>query len=210
MSTAPSHPPSVFNLVTLALLPLPFLGLLALLRGERDLSLVHYAGLLAFVVIAARMAYLGGAGRRRCGFALVGTSFLSLLLVNLSTIFWVGFREVAVTVRVVDADTGRPVPDASVSLGDESEKDASRATTGTTDTKGQARLERRFMMSGSATWVGIRGGLYLWDTLRVEAAGYWGVRGRLSEYTADGWDAYGPPLPPVEVRLKRAGEGPPP
>ena len=58
-------------------LPIPehvVMGLLVLLSQGRDLAPVFNAGLLAFLLVAARLAYLGGTGRERCAFALLVTA----------------------------------------------------------------------------------------------------------------------------------------
>jgi hypothetical protein len=201
-------------LLTLALLTPLLLVLVCLASGGRDFSLAFNGGLVIFLVVGLRRCRVLGR------LAVVGTAVLAFWSVELTRIYWVGFESVAVTVRFVDADTGRPVPDASVWLGqdpfvwlDDDAKewlgDARKAkpqgTVERTDAEGRARLEHSFMAAGTATCVGVSGGLYLWDTLKVEAAGYQMFRERLSELTGPGSGAYGMPLPPVQVRLKKGG-----
>jgi hypothetical protein len=199
-------------LLTLALLPLLLPGPLCLVGRGRYASLAFYGGLALFLLAGLGLRCQAGCPNRvRDGLAVVGTAVLAFVPVELSTILWVGFQDVEITVRVLDDDTGRPVPAASVWLGQgvpeppewlgQEEKGGSRATT---DAEGWARLEHSFMAGGTANFLWSSGGPYLGQgTLKVEAVGYRGFQERLPKLVGPAADANGPPLPPVEVRLKK-------
>jgi hypothetical protein len=210
-------------LLTLALLTLLLLGLLILVSGGRDFSLAFNGSLVLFLIVGLRR------GRVRDRLAVVGIAVLAYVSVELTRIYWVGFQTIEVAVRVLDVDIGRPVPDASVWLGDDpfvwlddatkewlgdARKAKPKGTVGQTDTEGRARLEHSFMAGGSEICVGVSGGPYLSGyTLKVEAAGYQGLQERLTKLIGPAGDANTTTtttLLPVEVRLKKgAGEGRP-
>jgi hypothetical protein len=209
------------GLATLALLTPLLLVLVCLASGGRDFSLAFYGSLVLFLVVGLRrVSRWGHPGQVWGALAVVGIAVLAYWSVERSLIYWVGSESVAVTVRVLDDETGRPVPDASVWLGKDpflelndedkewlgdARKVKPQGTVGRTDAEGGARLEHSFMAAGTSTLVSFNVGLYLWDTLKVEAAGYQMFHERLSKLTGPGSGAYGMPLPPVQVRLKKGG-----
>jgi hypothetical protein len=125
-------------------------------------------------------------------------------VVSLFTFMWIGNRLVVLTVRVVDSQTDQPVANAAVRVFREWTEDDGDASQGRTDAGGGVRLSHRFWTSGTDSLYYRRGGYNaLGETLAVEAEGHEPKRVPLADYTGPGWDLYGPPIPPVEVRLPR-------
>jgi hypothetical protein len=116
---------------------------------------------------------------------------------------WYGRRPAGLTVRVLDAKTGRPLADAWVRLF-ESGGIPDEGTAGKTDANGLTRLAHVFTAAGATSPVCETGTLYLsCETLAVEARGYEEVCEPLRTYTGPRRSVYGPSLPVVEVHLHK-------
>jgi hypothetical protein len=123
-------------------------------------------------------------------------SLLACGLVLAPKVYWQGRRAAGVTVTVMDAQTGRPIANATVRLG------RTEASEGQTDSAGEVRLTHKFKTDGNHTAFHSSGGMVLWtETLEVHAEGYYPLRASLDEYLGSGWGLDGPPLPPVSVAL---------
>jgi hypothetical protein len=192
------------SLVTLAIAPFLFLGVLSWACTGRDLTNLFLAGTSMFLVLGAGLVGSGWWFRRANwvtgGVGLLVSAGLCFGVAG-SGIDWIGGQTAVLTVRVVDAHTGRPVPGATVCLSHSKESEPS---VGRTDADGKVELSHGFMTVGMDTLVQ-RTGVYClgWETLSVEADGYQALRGSLERYTGMDWDLYGLPLPTVTVRLKR-------
>jgi hypothetical protein len=189
------------GLVLLVFAPVLFVGTLHYARTGRDLTLAFYVGLAGFVLVGAWLL-----DRGRWGPVVAG----AIMLVSVPVLFfladtiglWSGVHEAVLVVRVRDADTGQGIEGATVSvslLGDHSEGAASR-----TGPDGTARLRCRFRSGGADSLVRQTGSFCLSEHLTVDATGYRGIREPLWKHLAESWDLYGPPLPVIEVTLKKA------
>jgi hypothetical protein len=145
-----------------------------------------------------------GLCRRRRAIVVSGMAVLLGMLVGLllsPEARWVGMHETQLVVRVVDAQTGNPVPDAAVRLVAE---DSPGASVGRTDADGVVGLNHFFCSYGASSPYCKTGKLRLYgQTLQVEAQGYQSLQVPLEDYTGRYRDLYGPPLPPVTVSLTR-------
>ncbi len=171
----------------------------------RPFSVVFIGGniLLACTGIALVAA---GFSRGRATTPVIGVliallPFLGCGLPQFQSIYWVGYHTAPLTVRVVDAGTGQPVPDAAVKLSAESTGHVSQ---GRTDAAGEVQFSHGFFAYGSSTLTRKTGFLQLWrEKLQVEAAGYKEVRVPLEAFTDSRWDMHGPPLPVITVAMEK-------
>ncbi len=194
------------GLALLAVMPLAYLGMLIWASPGRDLDLALLVGSAAFVGVGLSLLAVG-LWQRRSGRAQVGLVVLATALVGPSLLacggaFWCGLESRRLTVRVRDAQTGRPLANASVRLS-RSQANPEGGTGGKTDANGLVTLSHEFFASGTKTVVCDTGGLPLLEPLTVEAEGYWGVREPLGQYIGSGWPLHGPPPPVVEIRLHK-------
>jgi hypothetical protein len=196
------------GLVLLALAPVCWLVLLTKTSTGRDLTALFFAG-SAVLFVGGVSTTTAGLQRGRDAWMLSGASCLafvlaSCLLVAGTEAHWVGRTALGVTVAVRDADTGRPLPHAVVRLAKAEQE--GEGTPGRTDEAGRAQLTHDVKVAGTSSLVVRTGSLsVVGETLHVEAPGYQSLHEPLGKFTGLEWDLYGPPIPAVEVTLKKLG-----
>jgi hypothetical protein len=164
------------------------------------------AGAAAFFCLSVSL--YGIALRRRqvapgvAGLAVLAALFVCML--DNACIDWIGSRSEVLTVRVVDQQTGQPIPNAFVRVSTGKTREPSN---GRTDTTGEAQLLHEFWATGRDSHFGFRksASIAFWDTtVAVEAGGYEPGQMPLEEATGrSGWKLGGPPLPPVVVQMRK-------
>jgi hypothetical protein len=128
----------------------------------------------------------------------VALAFLGVFAMRME--YWIGSTRTDLRIRVVDADTGRPVPNASVRVFEYEES----ASEGKTHPDGWVTLTHWFSSAGENGLFRKTGGLRLWvEKLSVEAEGYEPLRGPLDDFTGPNRNLRDLPLPPVTVELRR-------
>jgi hypothetical protein len=187
--------------------PIIFLVCLILARTGRDLTTLFLFGCAGLFCLGAFLIVLGLCRNRRAS-TLTGSGLLLVLLLTFSVcatssaLAWMGVETRELTVSVRDADTTEPIPEATVLLHKLYEKDDGLKET--TGPKGTARLVRKFTSIGTDSLIQRDGLIYLWqDALEVHAEGYRSLGEPLDKFAGRTWDLYGPPLPMIEVRLKK-------
>jgi hypothetical protein len=205
MATRHRSPLEPVGLALLAVMPLAYLGMLIWASPGRDLDLALLVGSAAFLGVGLGLLVMGlwqgRSGRARVGLVVLATAVFGPSLLVCGG-FWYGSKTRQLTVRVRDAQTGRPLANASVCLS-RSQASPDRGTEGKTDANGVACLTHEFRASGTRSVVCNTGGISLSrETLTVEAEGYRGIRGPLWGYVGTGWPLHDP-LPVVEVRLHK-------
>lgn len=196
-----------FFLFTLPLAPFLFVALLSSLRTGRDLTGVFLVGVVLFLAGAILLIVIGF-WQRRAGWKNSGVAvFISLIVVFLYSgtgIWWIGVKSIAVTVIVRDESTQQPIPNAAVRLFKDSEMEDANKSECQTDEKGTCFLNHRFTSIGTLSPIRDTGSYYLWrDTLKVDATNFHSISKNLETFTGPGWPLHGPPMPAVEVRLKK-------
>jgi hypothetical protein len=120
---------------------------------------------------------------------------------QVSKVAWVGHTHRVVPFRVTDDKDGTPIPGASVRLTSGGDRDEPEWKT---NAAGEVDVEYLFQTCGTNSFFErhavIEVGL---ATVNVRVEGYHPVYDYLSEFTDSARDLYGPPIPPVEIRLKR-------
>jgi hypothetical protein len=208
MSPEPSQrgtPLETLGLVLLVLAPLVYLGSLAWARTGNNLEFVLLLGSAAFVGVGVTLLVNGSnqgrSGRVRGGLAVLGSALLAAFIGGCGQ-YWYGSEPARLLVRVLDADTGRPIAHATVSLVRE-QTSPDEGTVGTTDARGFVCLTHEFDAAGTDSAVERTGALIIRETLSVQAQGYEGVCEPLHMHTGVQWGMYGPPLPGVAVHLHK-------
>jgi hypothetical protein len=103
----------------------------------------------------------------------------------------------------LDAETHQPIPNATVFMIDENRPNR-QPSTGQTDDNGRVRLSYEFMAGGISSPVQDTGVIILgYGTLQVEGKGYQRFSEQLVRFIGERWKLHGPPLPDIEVGLKR-------
>ncbi|NQU21206.1 MAG: hypothetical protein HQ567_07985 [Candidatus Nealsonbacteria bacterium] len=172
-------------------------------RGE--LGVLYYFQGVAVCVVAM------GAVQRRIRLVLIGLLVLAGIHVGLSYSIrhssihasW-SWHAMTVPVKVVDANTGRPVVNAAIlpEIG-------FRADATTTDAMGYAELDANLPMLNEQCETIVGPQCTRWISFenistRVEAEGYRPARVRLQQHYGARHDLPGDPLPPITVKLQRA------
>ena len=190
-------------LTMLAIGPLAFLAVLTIARtGGSSYSALFRNGLVGFLGVGILLA-AAGAWRRRRPWLLGGSTTLLFVLVSGffggSGMWWVGSKTIELVVVVKDNETNQPIPRASVRF-----SGADLASKATTDGEGRVRLSHEFMTHGTLSPVQDTGSIQLFrGILEVEAEGYHSAKEGLDSLIEPVWDLYGPPLPTVEIRLRK-------
>ncbi len=168
---------------------------------------LFYTGLALFLAAAVFLIVIGFWHRRQgwktSGVALV-VSLIAVFVWSAIGIYWIGYGTRVVTVVVRDATTKQPIANAAVRLFDEHEMMDPNASEGQTNEKGTCFLDHHFTSIGTLSPIRDTGGYYLWrDTLKIDALDYQGICEKLETFTGGWWPLYGPPIPVVEVNLKK-------
>jgi hypothetical protein len=184
--------------------PLVFLGVLYLFRNGRDLTTIFLVGLAQFFCTAVVVTIVGYRRARpewvNAGSLGMLASLLTFLLPG-NSLHWIGASDATLTVVVTDADTGRPVTNATVRVLD---GDGTTCSIGETGADGRLCLTHRFTAAGTTSSVCNTGCYYLWpETLQIDADGYQTARAPLEKHTGPFWRLHGPPVPVVEAKLHR-------
>jgi len=112
---------------------------------------------------------------------------------------WVGSSREQLTIRVLDAKTGKPIPSASVRI----ESKFGKYGEGETDKGGKAKIEALLPASGTTSLFKRRGRIRLLGlTVKAESDSYEPGFFYFDENNS-WWPLYGPPIPEIEIRLQK-------
>lgn len=186
--------------------PLLFLAVLFWARADRDLSIIFFCGTAAFLVIGAALVWSGlqkhRPNRAWLGAGLLFSALLAFGAVALSGLLWIGKRERLLLIVVTEAGTEKPVPGALVRVFNEFAESGSEKRT---DTAGKAEFNFSFTAAGESSLVHDTGDIYIWPvSLKIAVDGYQEANERLGRFVDSPQTLYGPPLPVVQVKLKRS------
>jgi hypothetical protein len=190
-------------LVAAALAPLAFLVSVSCSSTGRDLAPLFHRGATLLFAMGVMLVVVGCWWGRR-GWKWSGAASLVCLVLTVlasgSGMHYIGSETVTLEVTVRDAESRQPVPNASVRLFAYKENTSS----GPTDSAGRVSLKHALTTVGPVSLTRNTGCYYLWkETLEVEAEGSESISTRLTKFTEPVWNLYGPPLPALEVALKR-------
>lgn len=117
--------------------------------------------------------------------------------------WWVGEKTVDLVIIVRNAADDSPIENASVTVFVADSKQW--RSNGRTDLDGKVRFQQSFGAAGTKCPIRRTGHFNLNPfKLKVDAAGYKRFEAALEDHlTVGGWPLYGPPLPPVEIRIRR-------
>jgi hypothetical protein len=183
--------------------PWALLVVLMALRTGRDLSTVLLVG-LAVCAQAGVFAIVVGLrqGHRRLvwtGASAIASSGL-IFVWAAQEIIWIGDRELRVSFHVIDSKSKGSIENALVRV---YEVPSEETLEGQTDSRGFIEFKLRLMTGGTTSLVTRTGVFYLRGrSLKIEADGYFPVDAPFEKYT-DHVDLHGPPLPTVEIQLKK-------
>jgi hypothetical protein len=197
------------GLAAAVLAPPALIALLSLNSAGRNLSTVLFLGSAVFFGLGLFWVGLGCWRNKEApiqgGAVLFFSAALTLVVTIAFSMEYIGEQSAILVVTVRDAQTAQPLANALVRLS--ASGDGSRMTEGKTDAAGAVHLRHTFTAVGIDSWVQQTGVFYLWrETLQVEASGYEPIHTQLEDYTGPVWNLYGPPLPVVEVLLKRTAD----
>jgi hypothetical protein len=114
--------------------------------------------------------------------------------------YWQGFKDLRIDLVVVDAETGAPVPGASIRL----TPDTGPVSSVTTGPDGAASLVHRFPTSRRASWLDNRGSVIFHAVdIEVKAPGYVPLKTMLSDYLWAAQDIDKPGPPRFQVPIQR-------
>ena len=121
--------------------------------------------------------------------------------------YWQGSKVLRIDVVVVDAETGAPVPGASVRL----TPNAGPRSSAITGPDGAASLVHQFSTSGTSTWLENRGSVIFHAVdIEVEAPGYVPLKTMLSDHLGAAQEIDKPDPPRFQVPILRGEVVPPP
>lgn len=195
----PAHPSRIqFSLRTVLFAVLVLAGFIAALRQFGGGGFFVFLCGLGLVLLAGA-TWHRDPRRGTLGFALVLGTLPYFGAASRS----VDHTEHPVRIVVVDAESGRPISGARVSLYKKSQ--ATQSSAGATDAQGATILLTKFKTSRYEFALTRRGRIWLWEhSVLVERSGYEPLECPLDDLTGKTHDLFGQPLPLVSVELARA------
>lgn len=134
------------------------------------------------------------------GFVLVGVMFMD------SGMRAIGVQPVPLTFTLVDSETQKPIPNASVRIVTNERTPAllTGKSEGRTEQYGSVSLRPEFTFTETSTPFFHGGWIRFWElNLEIAANGYEPLTVQLSDYTGSRRPLYDPPLPPVTIEMKK-------
>jgi hypothetical protein len=119
--------------------------------------------------------------------------------------YWQGSKDLRIDLVVIDAETGAPVPGASIRLTPDTRPESST----TTGPDGVALLVHQFPTSGRAAWLENRGFVIFHAVdIEVESPGYVPLKTMLSDYLGAAQEIEKPDPSRFQVPILRGEVGP--
>ncbi len=147
--------------------------------------------------------FLAWAGRKNWGLIIASCVtflfwFFSIIPLIQKT-HWSGSSKQELSIRVLDANTGQGIPEASVALFDAHENFGQAET----DIQGKTKIKAVLSTSGSSSLFNRSGGIqFMGLKVKVESDSYQSGQFDFEEKMA-WWPLYGAPIPEIEIRLNK-------
>jgi hypothetical protein len=186
----------------------PVLWVLGLyvMRTGHDLYSLYIVGSVVFFLLGL-VSVIVGLGRRRADYTLSGSVALAAVVLTMllagNVLTWRGTHIAVLRVRVVDAQSRKPVAGATVIVFDRFDPDL--ASHGNTDENGMSLISHSFSADGSESVVARTAWLSLSGVeIKISGPGYHPRQILLAQYVGDdSVDCYGAGIPPVELEISR-------